>query len=83
MSHPTRWERHRQIVCICMTNEQVVNSLFYSRKNLERFKTGEVRFLICTDVAARGIDIKELPYVISESLRASQLPHKLTPLLFI
>jgi ATP-dependent RNA helicase DDX1 len=33
--------------------------------NLERFKNGEARFLICTDVAARGIDIKELPFVIS------------------
>lgn len=36
------------------------------RANLTKFKNGEVRFLICTDVAARGIDIKELPYVISK-----------------
>ncbi len=35
---------------------------------LEGFKNGEIRFLICTDVAARGIDIKELPYVISTTL---------------
>lgn len=26
------------------------------------FKTGEVRFLICTDVAARGIDIRGIPF---------------------
>jgi ATP-dependent RNA helicase DDX1 len=32
---------------------------------LSAFKSGEIRFLICTDVAARGIDIRELPYVIS------------------
>eukprot|EP00494_Astrolonche_serrata_P033549 UN33818 len=32
--------------------------------NLKNFKEGDVRFLICTDVAARGIDIKDLPYVI-------------------
>jgi ATP-dependent RNA helicase DDX1 len=35
------------------------------KANLEAFKSGDVRFLICTDVAARGIDVKELPYVIS------------------
>jgi len=35
---------------------------------LEAFKNGEIRFLICTDVAARGIDIKELPYVINMTL---------------
>ena len=33
--------------------------------NLERFRAGLSWFLICTDVAARGIDIKGLPYVIS------------------
>lgn len=27
-----------------------------------------MRFLICTDVAARGIDIRELPYVINMTL---------------
>ena len=38
------------------------------RRNLKAFKEGDVRFLICTDVAARGIDIKELPYVINMTL---------------
>jgi len=38
------------------------------RKNLEAFKDGDVRFLIATDVAARGIDIKELPFVIQTCL---------------
>eukprot|EP00756_Hemistasia_phaeocysticola_P022661 Hpha_TRINITY_DN15848_c2_g1::TRINITY_DN15848_c2_g1_i1::g.188968::m.188968/K13177/DDX1; ATP-dependent RNA helicase DDX1 len=38
------------------------------KENLEMFKDGEVRFLICTDVAARGIDIKQLPYVINMTL---------------
>ena len=31
----------------------------------QAFKEGAVRFLICTDVAARGIDVRNLPYVIS------------------
>ena len=38
------------------------------REALSAFKEGEVRFLICTDVAARGIDIKNLPYVINMTL---------------
>ena len=38
--------------------------------NLELFKKGEFRFLICTDVAARGIDIKHLPYVINVTMPA-------------
>ncbi|XP_020905751.1 ATP-dependent RNA helicase DDX1 isoform X2 [Exaiptasia diaphana] len=35
------------------------------KANLQKFKDNEVRFLICTDVAARGIDIKGVPYVIN------------------
>ncbi len=38
------------------------------QRNLEKFRDGEVRFLITTDVAARGIDIKEIPYIISAFL---------------
>ena len=39
-------------------------------ENLQLFKNGDVRFLICTDVAARGIDIKSLPYVINVTMPA-------------
>ncbi|KAK8791728.1 hypothetical protein WA588_002037 [Blastocystis sp. NMH] len=35
---------------------------------LESFKNGATRILICTDVAARGIDVKELPFVINMTL---------------
>lgn len=38
------------------------------RRNLQAFKDAEVRILICTDVAARGIDIHGLPYVINMTL---------------
>eukprot|EP00923_Selenidium_pygospionis_P039667 GHVN01068889.1.p1 GENE.GHVN01068889.1~~GHVN01068889.1.p1 ORF type:complete len:780 (+),score=115.74 GHVN01068889.1:303-2342(+) len=38
------------------------------QRNLEHFHTGSVRFLICTDVAARGIDIKGLPYLMMLTL---------------
>lgn len=37
-------------------------------RNLDLFKDGLVRFLICTDVAARGVDIPCLPYVINMTL---------------
>ena len=32
---------------------------------LQGFKTGEVRALVATDIAARGIDIDELPHVVN------------------
>ena len=38
------------------------------RRNLAAFKEGDVRFLICTDVAARGLDVKGLPFVINVTL---------------
>jgi ATP-dependent RNA helicase RhlE len=35
---------------------------------LERFKAGEVRILVATDVAARGLDIDDLPVVVNVDL---------------
>jgi len=35
---------------------------------LEKFKSCEVEILICTDVAARGIDIPGVPYVVNMTL---------------
>ena len=32
---------------------------------LEKFKDGSVRVLVATDVAARGLDIEDLPYVVN------------------
>ncbi len=37
-------------------------------KALESFKKGEIRVLVATDIAARGIDISELPLVINYDL---------------
>lgn len=34
-------------------------------KTLEAFKTGEIQILVATDVAARGLDIADLPVVIN------------------
>jgi len=41
------------------------------QKILNRFKTGEVKILVATDVAARGIDVAELNYVVNYSLPES------------
>jgi ATP-dependent RNA helicase RhlE len=37
-------------------------------KALADFKSGQVRLLVATDIAARGIDIDRLPYVINHEL---------------
>ena len=46
--------------------------------NVQAFKDGDIRFLICTDVAARGLDITGLPYVINVTLpdRAEDYIHR-------
>jgi len=45
-----------------------MRSMMDRQKALKDFKEGEARVLIATDVAARGIDIRELPYVINMTL---------------
>ncbi|MCC7485901.1 MAG: DEAD/DEAH box helicase [Burkholderiales bacterium] len=35
---------------------------------LQRFKDGELRVLVATDIAARGLDIEELPHVVNYDL---------------
>ena len=51
--------------CCVLAGKRSMNE---RRENLQAFKDGDVRILICTDVAARGIDIQGLPYVINMCL---------------
>jgi len=37
-------------------------------KALEQFKTGKVQVLVATDIAARGLDIEDLPHVVNFDL---------------
>lgn len=45
--------------CVCLHGDRKPNE---RKANLETFKKGNVKFLICTDVAARGLDISGLPF---------------------
>ena len=49
----------RELTCVCLHGDRKPNE---RKNNLEKFKREEVRFLICTDVAARGLDITGLPF---------------------
>ena len=37
-------------------------------KALSRFKSGDIRVLVATDIAARGLDIEQLPHVVNYEL---------------
>lgn len=45
--------------CVCLHGDRKPPE---RKQNLEMFKNKERKFLICTDVAARGIDISGLPF---------------------
>ncbi|KAK3918200.1 ATP-dependent RNA helicase Ddx1 [Frankliniella fusca] len=51
--------------CVCLHGDRKPQE---RKENLEMFKQGRVKFLICTDVAARGIDISGLPFMINVTL---------------
>merc|ERR1719154_911712 len=51
--------------CVCLHGDRRPHE---RKANLEAFKNDEVRFLVCTDVAARGLDISGLPFAINVTL---------------
>ncbi|CAD0204426.1 unnamed protein product [Chrysodeixis includens] len=51
--------------CVCLHSDRKPAE---RKANLEKFKENQVKFLICTDVAARGIDISGLPFTINVTL---------------
>ena len=57
-----------QFSCVCLHSDKKPQE---RNSNLELFKSGNVRFMICTDVAARGIDIK----VFSKRFFACEMTH--------
>lgn len=57
--------RDNPFTCVCLHGDRKPAE---RKSNYEAFKQGQVRFLICTDVAARGIDIGSLPFVLNITL---------------
>jgi ATP-dependent RNA helicase DDX1 len=53
--HPDK----NELSCVCLHADRRPEE---RRENLDKFKSKEVQFLICTDVAARGLDINGLPF---------------------
>lgn len=51
--------------CVCLHGDRKPAE---RKANLQAFKDMEVKFLICTDVAARGIDVNGLPFIINVTL---------------
>lgn len=51
--------------CVCLHGDRHPNE---RKENLQKFKDNKVKFLICTDVAARGIDVSGLPFMINITL---------------
>nr|XP_045606547.1 ATP-dependent RNA helicase Ddx1-like [Procambarus clarkii] len=51
--------------CVCLHGDRKPNE---RKANLQKFKDGGVKFLICTDVAARGIDVGGLPFIVNVTL---------------
>lgn len=57
--------QHNKYSCVCLHGDRKPNE---RKANLEMFKRKQVSFLICTDVAARGLDITGVPFVINVTL---------------
>lgn len=51
--------------CVCLHGDRKVHE---RKENLQMFKDKRCKFLICTDVAARGIDVSGLPFMINFTL---------------
>jgi len=54
--------------CVCLHSGRKEDR----SRNLQKFKDLQVNHLICTDVAARGIDIRGVPYVINVTLPSNK-----------
>jgi len=59
------WKNNTEFSCVCLHGDRKPAE---RKDNLEKFKAKRVKFLICTDVAARGIDVGGLPFMVNVTL---------------
>lgn len=59
LEHYLRQRGRDRYSCVCLHGDRKPAE---RKQNLETFKAAKVKFLICTDVAARGLDITGLPF---------------------
>ncbi|KAG0720084.1 ATP-dependent RNA helicase Ddx1 [Chionoecetes opilio] len=57
--------RGNPYACVCLHGDRKPAE---RKANLQTFKDDGVKFLVCTDVAARGLDISGLPFIINVTL---------------
>jgi ATP-dependent RNA helicase RhlE len=71
----TRTKKGADVLCKFLNDYNLKTEAIHSDKrqgqrsrSLKDFKEGKINYLIATDIAARGIDVKDLPYVINYNL---------------
>jgi ATP-dependent RNA helicase RhlE len=71
----TRTKHNASKLCTQLISDGLTAAAIHGDKSqgartraLQEFKTGKIRILVATDIAARGIDIDHLPYVINFEL---------------
>ncbi len=61
----TRELEHHRVPCAAIHGDKLQSA---RRRALENFKTGRIRVLVATDIAARGIDVDDLSLVVNYDL---------------
>ncbi len=71
----TRTKHNANKLCAQLIEDGLTAAAIHGNKSqgartraLEEFKSGKIRILVATDIAARGLDIEQLPYVINYEL---------------
>ncbi|KAI6225015.1 ATP-dependent RNA helicase DDX1 [Aphelenchoides besseyi] len=65
--HVEKFLKANGIGSVCLHSDRTPQE---RTENLAKFKEDEAAFLICTDVAARGLDVRGVPYVFNMTLPA-------------